>query len=208
MGTDLFRGELVRLVAEEPAVLAEAYARWLRDSELFRFGASDPARVYSEKTIKEHRDKDLEKESPDRVAFCIHALADDRLIGDIDLGGIRWNHSDAFAGILIGERDYWNKGYGTDAMRVLLRYAFNELNLYRVTLNTFEYNPRAIRSYEKAGFKFEGRVRKYLNREGRRWDLIYMGILRDEWQAANGESLMASRQWRVADSESQIASEG
>ena len=68
-------------------------------------------------------------------------------------------------------------------MQVLLRYAFDELNLYRVTLNTFEYNPRAIRSYEKAGFKVEGRVRKYLNREGRRWDVIFMGILAEEWRA-------------------------
>ncbi len=90
-------------------------------------------------------------------------------------------------GIGLGERKYWSKGYGTDAMRIILRYAFTELNLHRVSLDTFEYNPRAIRSYEKAGFKIEGRVRQLLNREGRRWDVIYMGILREEWEKIRDE---------------------
>jgi RimJ/RimL family protein N-acetyltransferase len=71
-------------------------------------------------------------------------------------------------------------------MQVILRYAFQELNLRRVSLDTFEYNPRAIRSYEKAGFVHEGRVRKFLLREGRRWDMLFMGILREEWLARNG----------------------
>jgi RimJ/RimL family protein N-acetyltransferase len=66
-------------------------------------------------------------------------------------------------------------------MRVILRYAFTEMNLQRITLGVFEYNPRAIRSYEKAGFKVEGILRQYLHREGRYWDEIMMGILREEW---------------------------
>ena len=90
-------------------------------------------------------------------------------------------------GIGIGERQDWNNGYGTDAMQVILRYAFMELNLRRVTLNVFEYNPRAIRSYEKAGFRHEGRIRQYLNRDGQRWDILYMGILREEWMEQQGE---------------------
>jgi len=67
-------------------------------------------------------------------------------------------------------------------MRVMLRYAFAELNLHRVSLNVFEYNPRAIRSYEICGFVREGRCRQALHRDGRRWDLIYMGIMREEWR--------------------------
>jgi RimJ/RimL family protein N-acetyltransferase len=66
-------------------------------------------------------------------------------------------------------------------MNVLLRFAFTEANLRRVTLTVFEYNPRAIRSYEKAGFHHEGQMRKVLNKEGRRWDMLYMGILREQW---------------------------
>ena len=66
-------------------------------------------------------------------------------------------------------------------MRVILRYAFEELNLYRVSLNVFGYNPRAIHTYEKIGFQHEGFQREVLDRDGQRWDLIYMGILRAEW---------------------------
>ncbi len=85
-------------------------------------------------------------------------------------------------GISIGEKEYWGKGYGTDAMRVVLRYAFTELNLHRVSLTVFEYNPRAIRSYEKAGFTLEGREREAVFRSGKRTDMIYMGVLREDWE--------------------------
>jgi RimJ/RimL family protein N-acetyltransferase len=70
-------------------------------------------------------------------------------------------------------------------MKLVLRYAFLELNLRRVTLNVFEYNERAIRSYEKAGFRLEGSQRQAIQREGRRWDMVYMGILREEWMEHN-----------------------
>ena len=118
--------------------------------------------------------------------FAIRALEDDRLLGDADLSVINWGSRDAFVGIGIGEREFWGKGYGTDAMRLLLRYAFTELNLRRVSLNVFEFNERAIRSYEKVGFRLEGRERQVMQREGRRWDLIDMGILREEWMEENG----------------------
>jgi RimJ/RimL family protein N-acetyltransferase len=95
-------------------------------------------------------------------------------------------NGDAFVGIGIGDRELWGKGYGTEAMKLMLRFAFQELNLRRVSLNTFEYNPRAVHSYEKAGFVHEGCERDWLHREGRRWDLIYMGILREEWLASPG----------------------
>jgi RimJ/RimL family protein N-acetyltransferase len=70
-------------------------------------------------------------------------------------------------------------------MRLALGFAFMELNLHRVSLNVFEYNPRAVRSYEKAGFHVEGRQRQALLRNGKRWDAIEMGILREEWLEMN-----------------------
>ena len=88
-------------------------------------------------------------------------------------------------GIGIGDPAYRGNGYGTDAMRVMLRYAFRELNLYRVQLNVFSCNERAIKSYLKAGFIVEGRQRGMLLRDGRRWDFIYMSVLRDEWKERN-----------------------
>ena len=182
--THLLKGKLIRLTAESPQTLAEPYSRWAGDSEYWRLLTSDVPRLYSIQARQKRMEAALEKdEAPDNFFFNIRTLADDRLVGAIELDGIRWAHGEAFVGISIADREYWGKGYGTDAMRVILRYAFLELNLRRVSLDTFEYNPRAVRSYEKAGFKHEGRMRFYLKREGRRWDMLFMGILRHEWLA-------------------------
>ena len=179
----LFHGQLVRLTAEDPEVRARLEARWERDSEFHRLADGEPARLASEKSHKESIEKRLEKPMPpNRFPFMIRALSDDKIIGFLGLW-VDLFHADAFVGIAIGERDYWGKGYGTDAMRTILHYGFTEINLRRVTLTVFEYNPRAIRSYEKAGFRQEGCLRQFLNREGRRWDMLYMGILREEWEA-------------------------
>ncbi|HWQ84068.1 MAG TPA: GNAT family protein [Anaerolineales bacterium] len=183
MEQDLFTGKLVRLTAVDSQRLAEADSRWGRDSEYWRLQASDPAHLFSVKRSKEWLEKDLEKDATRSIFFEIHTLEDDRLIGVVGFEGFQWQHGDVFVGIGLGEREAWGKGYGTDAMRVILRYGFTELNLHRVSLDVFEYNPRAIRSYEKAGFKHEGRLRQYLQREGRRWDLIFMGITESEWYA-------------------------
>ncbi len=181
MKTSVFQGELIRLVAEDPAVMAKAFYKWERDSEYMRLLDSDPPVLWSQKKIEEWINKELEKSRWDGMEFSIRTLDGDQFIGFVGLGAIKWNHGDALVGIGLGERAYWGNGYGTDAMQVMLRYAFTELNLYRLTLEVFEYNQRAIQSYRKAGFKEEGRIRKSLLREGSRWDVIVMGILRDEW---------------------------
>lgn len=180
---DLFRGQLVRLTSEEPETLARLEAQWARDTEFHRLADSDPARLWSEKKKKEWIEKRAEQEN--RFGFSIRSLADDRLIGDIGLF-VQWAEGNAWVGIAIGERDFWGKGFGTDAMRLALQYAFNELNLRRVSLALHAYNTRAQRSYEKAGFRFEGLMRQDQLKEGKRSDSIFMGILREEWQALQG----------------------
>jgi RimJ/RimL family protein N-acetyltransferase len=185
MDANFLSGRLVRLAAEEPLEHATAISRWDEDTEWWRLLASEPNNLFSAKIIAEWIQKDQEKDPPPGYFFTIYTLAENRLIGFIGFGGGIYPHGESFVGIGIGERDLWSKGYGTDAMQVILRYGFQELNLRRIALDVFEYNPRAIRSYEKVGFVHEGRVREYLWREGRRWDLIYMGILREEWLALN-----------------------
>ncbi len=69
----------------------------------------------------------------------------------------------------------------------MLNYAFTELNLTRVTLFMFEYNLRALRSYEKAGFKLEGRIRGAMQRDGQRYNWLVMGVLKDEWHPGDGQ---------------------
>ena len=181
MASTIFQGELVRLVSEDPEIFAKNFSRWGRDSEYHRLLDNDPARLVSVKTAKKWFESDLDRDVFEGCFFMIQPLDTDQSIGFIGLGGISWNHAETWVGIGIGERAYWGKGYGTDAMQVILRYAFTELNLHRVSLGVFEYNPRAIRSYEKAGFIHEGRTRKQVLREGKRWDEVHMGVLRGEW---------------------------
>ena len=182
MQKDLLTGELVRLTAVDQQQTTEIYSRWTRDSEFWRLLASDISLPQSKRQTAAWTKKWQEKDDPDNFSFSIRTLDSDQIIGDIGLDGVQWNHGDTFVGIAIGERDFWGKGYGTDAMRIILRYAFTELNLWRVSLDVFEYNPRAIRSYEKVGFVHEGRQRQGLNRAGKRWDMIFMGVTRQEWQ--------------------------
>jgi RimJ/RimL family protein N-acetyltransferase len=135
---------------------------------------------------KQSIETELDEQSVNQYWFSLRKLDDDALIGEIDLYVYNWFSRDTFVAIGIGERDFWDKGYGTDAMKVILRYAFAEINMKRVTLGVFEYNPRAIRSYEKTGFRHEGRIRGLLNKEGKRWDLLSMSILREEWMEQYG----------------------
>lgn len=183
---DIYTGEMVRLIAFDPKEGAKAFARWDRDTEFRRFLDSDAAKLISSNNIEKEIEQDLEKEAQKFYLFGVRALDNDALIGFIDLFVYNWPGRDAFVGIGFGEREYWGKGYGTDLMNLILRYAFTELHLRRVTLNVFEYNPRAIRSYEKVGFRHEGRLRQALNKEGKRWDMLFMGVLREEWMEKNG----------------------
>lgn len=190
---DLFRGELVRLVVEDPETIAEAFSGWTNNSEYSRLLSSEVARPRSNKSVKEWIEKQREKDPPDDYQFMIRRLDDDRMIGEIGLEGVKWNHGDTFVGISIGEQELWGKGFGTDAMRVILRFAFTELNLHRVSLDVFDYNARAVRSYEKVGFVHEGRARGVLNKDGKRCDLLFMGILREEWIARYQPDLLNGR---------------
>lgn len=185
---DILKGALVKLGAVDTDEFSKAFAYWRRDSELMRLMDSSTTRLDSQKNTQKTIEKELEDQKVNQHFFTIRTLAEDKLIGDIGLNIINWSGRDAFVGLGIGERDFWGRGYGTDAMNVILRYAFTEVNLRRVTLTVFEYNPRAIRSYEKAGFRHEGRMRGLLNREGKRWDELFMGILREEWMEKNMES--------------------
>ena len=179
MNTELLKGNFVRLGAFDPEIAADLFARWGADSEYQRLLDWEPALRFSKKASREWLEKNMDKYF--EHAFLIRALEDDRPIGEISLSIVCWNWGEAYVSIGLGERADWGKGYGTDAMQIILRYAFMELDLHRVSLDVFEYNLRGIRSYEKCGFVVEGRERALLQRDGRRWDVIYMGILKEDW---------------------------
>ena len=185
---DVLTGKLVRLSAFDPEEMSKAFPRWNRNSEYFRLLYSSGQPMRSSKAALKWMEEEAGELSPAGYYFSIRTLAEDKLIGELGLDVVTWPGRDAFVGLGIGETEYWGKGYGTDVMNVLLRFAFTEVNLRRVTLSVFEYNPRAIHLYEKAGFRHEGRTRKVLNKEGKRWDVLYMGILREEWLELNRDS--------------------
>jgi RimJ/RimL family protein N-acetyltransferase len=182
---DLFCGKLIRLSAEEPGVRAKEESRWQRDSEFHRLADSNPPEMASAKKIQDWIEKSLEGNKPERYFFSIRSLAEDKLIGFMGLW-LDLIHAEVWVGIGIGEREYWGRGYGTEAMRLGVQYAFLELGVQRVSLGLFDYNPRALKSYEKVGFRLEGRTRQDMLREGRRTDSLWMGILRDEWFETHG----------------------
>jgi RimJ/RimL family protein N-acetyltransferase len=182
MDSSLLRGETVRLAAANPETDSEAVAAWSRDAELLRMFDTRPARHWTprgmtEVTLQLQGENDQVNEYP----FAIRRLADDQLLGIASLDVESWPRRDAWVAIAIGERANWSQGYGSEAMRLLLRFAFAELNLARVSLVVFGYNERAQRSYLKVGFKEEGRQRERIRRDGQRYDMVFMSVLRDEW---------------------------
>jgi len=172
---DLFRGELVRFTLEEPELRAKAEAHWQRDTEFNRLADSEPSQLSSEKKIKEWFEKQSESGfESERYSFSVRTLEEDKYIGFLGVW-VDLIHSEAWVGLGIGEREFWSKGYCSDMMKLCQQYVFAELGLQRLSLGLFEYNPRAWRSYEKCGFRLEGRSRKE--------------ILREEWlQMQNGEN--------------------
>jgi RimJ/RimL family protein N-acetyltransferase len=106
-----------------------------------------------------------------------------RLIGNCAFFDIDTVAHSAEFGIMIGEKAFWNKGYGTETVTLLLRHGFETLNLNRVSLRVYADNPRARRSYEKAGFVLEGTMRQAVYKRGRFGDIHIMSVLRSEWDA-------------------------
>jgi len=174
---DKLAGELVRLVISEPERDGKVSAVWSANSEYMRLAGSDPSVIYQPANEEEH----IKRYFKQSFTFAVQTLEQEKVIGMVDLAGIDWSSGDGWMGVGIGEPEYWGRGYGTDAVRLITKFGFEELNLHHISLNVFEYNPRAIRSYEKVGYKVEGRCREWLNRDGRRWDLVFMGILKEEW---------------------------
>ena len=117
----------------------------------------------------------------DSYRYAIEAIEGSHYIGDCGINSIDWKNSVASTVIFIGNKEYWSKGYGTEAMQILLAFVFNQININKVRLNVYSFNERAIKSYEKCGFKKEGILRQEIFRDGKYHDTIVMGILREEF---------------------------
>ena len=136
----------------------------------------------SETAAREHLAKWSANEKDD-LGFAIETLDDPPVLaGNIGLWGARPKDRCATIGIALG-RQYIGRGYGTDAMRVIVSYGFREMGLHRIQLGVAPFNPAGIRAYEKAGFVEEGRLRESVLHDGRWYDEVLMSILDHEWAA-------------------------
>ena len=151
-------------------VNTEAVTQYLSDSLIYPISRADEAKWLESVTVTNHREK----------VFAIETL-DKELVGSVGLHNINWVERKAELGIMIGEPRFWGQGYGSDAVREILRIAFEKMNLNRVYLRVFENNPRAIRVYEKCGFQKEGVLRQdhYFGRCYS--DTFVMAILKQEY---------------------------
>lgn len=181
----LLQGEKVRLTALTKDDAREM-VRWYQDVDFMRLYDAEVARPKSLEQVQ----KQIEAEQGDQTLFlfAIRPAAGQQLIGTVGLEGILWTQGTAWLNIAIGDMAHRGKGYGTAAMRLMLDYAFDELNLYRIQLTVFAYNERAIALYEKLGFQREGAFREFLHRNGQRYDMILFGLLRHEWQSSQQAS--------------------
>ena len=181
----MMEGKLVKLSPIDLEKDTTIMENWHHDTEFLRLMDSEPAVPRTVKQIKEW----YEKAYSNRYEFIVRFIKSNEPIGFIELGGIDWAARDAWMGVGLGLRKNWGKGYGTEALHLLLRYGFDQLNLNRISLSVFSNNPRAIHSYGKAGFKVEGRQREVVFRDGQRYDEIYMRIFKDEWLNAENKAL-------------------
>lgn len=172
-------GDRIRLRAIERADLP-TFVRWFNDPEVRQYLA-----MYAPiSSAMEDRWFEAQLDNKDAFLFAIEARVDETWvhIGNAGLSSIDWKNRHAAFGIALGEKAYWGQGYGTDATRTVLRFAFHELNLHRVELEVYDQNPRARRCYEKAGFRHEGIRRQALFRDGRYHDTHRMAVLREEFE--------------------------
>ena len=163
----------------------EIESLWTHDASYLRLISLDPALPASPARIKKRYEAIEKEQDEDKnlFYFTLRMRSDDRLIGFARLHWIEWSNGTGFVQLGIGDPKDRGQGYGSEALGLLLRFAFDELNLYRLTAIIPEYNAVALHVFSKAGFIEEVRRRQSVNRDGRRWDLIHLGILQEEWQA-------------------------
>lgn len=182
--TQLFEGRDIRFGPIDHEKDPEIESKWTHNSEFMRMMEVNPARPMSAAMIKKQYEK-LEKQIDDDknfYYFAIRAREDDRLIGKAMIQWIEWTNGNGWIQLGIGSAEDRRKGYGSQSLSMLLRFAFAELNLFRVSARVPEYNDAAIALFKKCSFVEEVRRRQALDRDGRRWDLIVFGLLNSEWQ--------------------------
>lgn len=161
--------------------MASAFARWENDFSVTLM-SGDPIGPVSQESVEARLERSSKEGSARQVDFAIYERASMRLIGSAGLRHIDKTRRTAEYGIMIGEKDCWGKGYGTETTILMLDYAFTVLGLHNVLLSTYGYNERAVRAYTRAGFRVIGRQREAARLGNQLYDVIFMDCLATEFR--------------------------
>jgi len=173
----ILQGEHIRLVPLTPEMLP-VYVQWFSDTEVTRY----MGRPFPPTLAQEHEWFERVTKSDTDLLWAI--MAEDRHIGSTGIHDIQWRSRRAITGNLIGDKSAWGKGYGSEAVRLRTRYAFQELGLEKLETEVFMENAGSRRCLEKSGYRQYGVRRRHEFRDGRWHDFWIADILRDEWVAA------------------------
>lgn len=172
----MLTGKLVRLRAVEPTDY-ELLWRWSNTSEIMQYWA----RPGNTESLAEVAERERAQAARSNSRKYIVETPEGQPIGQIDYYDLDWQSRSAWISIMIAEKEFWDGGYGTDAMRTLLRYLFRQLGLHRITLTVLESNIRAQRSYLKSGFVHEGILRDWKFVENRWMNGVIMSVLEGDF---------------------------
>lgn len=174
----MFTGKLVRLreYREEDVAIAKDYVNKYEIRQYTESGVPFLFTLHNEQEW-------YEKISPyaDEYNFAIEALDSKKYIGGCGVRQIDYKNSVLEVGIFIGDEEYLSKGYGTDALKLLVKFIFEQMNINKVKLGVYSFNARAIKCYEKVGFKKEAVLKEELYRNGAYQDIIIMSIFKRDY---------------------------
>ncbi|SDK53734.1 Protein N-acetyltransferase, RimJ/RimL family [Maridesulfovibrio ferrireducens] len=162
-----------------PADVNEEYLRWMNDKEITTFLESR----FSEQTLESIASFVTSMISdPANILFAICEKQGNRHVGNIRLGPINALHSFAEIGILIGQRDCWGKGYASEAIGLVVHYAFNQLQIHKLTSGAYACNSASIRTFEKNGFVIEGTLKDHFRHNGNFVNCIKLGLINPNYE--------------------------
>ncbi|AVP55119.1 N-acetyltransferase [Clostridium tetani] len=176
---DLLKSDRIKITALREEDI-ETITKWYEDTNFLRVFDFNPSAPKTSWKIREWLMEEVS--SSNNYFFAIRKKDANKILGYVEIEKINWNNGVGGIAIGIGDSSEWGKGYGSEALSLAMDFAFRELNLHRLQLITISYNERAIKSYEKLGFKKEGIYREAVNRDGKRYDIYLYGVLKREWK--------------------------
>ncbi len=171
-------GARVGLFLLSPEDVGDLYLRWMNDPDVLRFTEARHE-THTLRSLQEFVEGCLRSSAYSLMGIL--EVMSGRYVGNLKIGPVHPRYMTASLGIIVGEKDCWRKGYATEAIRLACAYAFEDLDLFKLTAGCIAGNTGALRAFEKAGFQVEGIRRKQNLCHGKRKDEILLGLLKEEW---------------------------